>query len=59
MFRFIELLGVGVLLWFIANFLRYIVYKSTGMGGEKGNWLFGLSDGWIKKEGSGSPKRRG
>ncbi len=50
MFRFIELLGILLLLYLIANFVRYICYKLTGIGGNNGNWLLGLSDGWIKTE---------
>ena len=50
MFRFIELLGLTVLLWFIANFIHYIVYQATGFGGDTNNWLFGMSTHWIKQE---------
>lgn len=58
MFRFIELLGILVLLWFIANFVRYIVYKASGMGGESGNWLLGLSQSWINQELASKEKPR-
>ena len=50
MFIFIEGLGIVVLLWFIANFVRYIAFKISGMGGDSSNALFGMSDHWILQE---------
>jgi uncharacterized membrane protein YobD (UPF0266 family) len=48
MFRFIELLGVLVILWFIANFVRFIAFMMTGMG-EGSIFGMGMSDSWIEQ----------
>lgn len=48
MFRFIELLGILLILWFIANFVRYIAFMMTGMGDGK-IFGMGMSDNWIRQ----------
>jgi len=48
MFRFIELIGLCVILWFIANFVHYIVWATSGFEGPEG-FLLAMSNGWIKK----------
>ena len=48
MFRFIELLGLVGLLWFIANFVHYIIWAASGFEGPKG-FVFAMSSSWIKK----------
>ena len=46
MFRFAELLVILTLLYLIANILRYCFVRTN----SDGNWLFGLSDRWVRKD---------
>ena len=47
MFRFIELFGILLLLWFIINFIRYGLWASSGFEGP-GGAVFSMSSKWIK-----------
>ena len=54
MFRWIELLSFLMVLWFIANFVRYILYSvgafdvSESDGNPLTNMTFGMANSWIK-----------
>jgi prepilin-type N-terminal cleavage/methylation domain-containing protein len=50
MFRFIELLLLVAILYIIANLLHYIFVRTTGVQEDNRFWLFGMSDGWLKKD---------
>lgn len=46
MFQVFELVIISAFLYLIVNLVRYFFFKeSAGKGG-----VFGLSDGWVKKE---------
>lgn len=48
MFRFIELFLLLAIVYLIANLIHYTIMRVTGM--REGNFLFGLSSGWLKAE---------
>ena len=48
MFRFAELLIIIVMLYLIVNILRYALVKLGALDRLGGNWLFGLSSGWLE-----------
>lgn len=59
MFRFIELLGIVILLWFIVNFVHYALWATTGMGGEgEGGFWFAMSNSWIKQAKNGKKEKK-
>ena len=45
-FQLFELAVVCLLLYFVVNLIRYFFFKESGGT----NYLFGLSDKWIRKD---------